>query len=154
MSKLIKMQKRFAIVLVSLLLTMFYRTVALVRPSYKHGEGEQTSRVRESLLVRIPTPRRISEATARYYAAELNGSFPYVHLQHVSGEALSVPLAFADDVLEMNDVLGVAAISLTDPQSGTIGMSADPQQSNPLYLCYCDDDDDCGGCSDCTDCTD
>jgi hypothetical protein len=153
MSKFIKMQKKLAIVLASLLVTVFYRTLGLARPSYRHGEeNAHVARVQEGLLFRIPRPWRTPEASARYYAAELNGSFPYVHLQQVSTEALRVPLAFPDSAIEMSDVLGITAFSLNDPQDSGMGMPGNQQQLHPVKPVD-DDDDNCGGCESCTACT-
>lgn len=162
MSKLIKAQKRIAILLVSVVL-MFYRTVSLVRSSHGQGEGERGPGVKAGLLFRVPAHWSAPRASTRYYAAELNSLFPYVHLHQVSTDAVSVPSAYPDNVVEMSDILGVTAFSLNDPQDRNTGIWANPQQPMSVVrpeLCTlianiaCDDDDDCGGCGDCSDCSD
>jgi hypothetical protein len=145
MAKLVKIPKRIVIGLVSLLLMVAHRSYSLVSP-FHSGSPSHASSVRRGWLLRAATPfSRGKGAVNSFYAAELNGSFPYIHFREVAANAISVPLAYEDNTLELTEAADLRAFTLPDfgktqaaPQD-TVG----PED--------CSDDDDCGGGDDCAD---
>lgn len=158
MAKLIRMQRKLAIVLASFFLIIFQRTVSLARPFYKGNTRENTAQAKRGLLFRIAWPLKANTDTpAHYYGAELNGSFPYFHTQRIATNPTDVGLMFVDDPLEMTDVLGITAFSLSsqlDAQVRDSTGSADQVPSVCPIDCCCVSCSDCGGCSECAGCSD
>lgn len=164
MAKLIRMQKKLFIVLASFFLIVFQRTVSLARPFYRGNVRQSAAQAKKALLLRIASPLRPStEAPSRYYAAEVNGSFPYFHAQRVAANPVDVGSVFADDPLEMTDLLGITVFSLSGQQSAqapdSIGSPDQVPSVCPIDCCCaactdCGGCGECSGCSDCTDCSD
>jgi hypothetical protein len=156
MAKLLRMQKRLVLLLVSFLLTAAYRTMGLGRSSLADRASHKVARVTRGLLVALSPGLRSSPASLHgsYYAVELNGWFPFVHLHEVPSSASSASQPFPNKALEINDVLGITVFSLSSP--ATAG-SGDPQSSSqgPLGVAapdFCNPG--CLSCTDCTSCTD
>jgi hypothetical protein len=138
------MQKRFVVLLASFLLTAAQRTMGLTRPFLADHAGDSESHVRTGLLLRL-SPKLP-------YAAEFNGSFPYVHLHHIPASVSYVPQLFTDETTGLTDASDLTVISLSDPQQpgifGDIQSQAIPSVC-PIQCC-CLSCEDCGGCSSCT----
>lgn len=150
MAKLIRIQKRVWVVIVSLLLTMVHRAAGLISPVYSTVDrtGSRTATV---LLLRVgaslaPPANR----PAQYYAAELSSSFPFLHVQKVLGAPLSVS---GDAVPREENLLALSTVSLDDPQSDEAVLYGPAQDTALPPFTNCSSCASCTDCSSCTDCT-
>lgn len=149
MAKLIRIQKRAWVLVVSLLLTTFHRAAGLISPLNSSGGDEAVSRERTALLFRVAAPLGPSaNQPALYYAAELNASFPFVHLQKVLGSPLSV----SGGIASSPNLLALSTVSLDDPQSEDVVLYGPAQEAILPPFTNCTSCTDCTSCTSCTSC--
>jgi hypothetical protein len=148
MTKLIRMQKRLVVVMVSFLLAAAQRTVGLARPLRGHAR-DNGAQIKSGLLFRLSPNLRspLASLPKSYYAAELNGLFPYVHLHQIPASATYFPQVFSDAAIEISDGSGLTVFSLSDThQAGNLG---DLQNQTSPSVCPISCCNECGGGTDC-----
>jgi hypothetical protein len=104
MSRLIRYQKKIALLTLSVVLSFVYRLAARVWPSPIGPVRASVDTAKHGLLLRLAPlcTTASNESSQPSYALELNSSFPFFHRHVFSTEALPVSLVYTPYLSERN----------------------------------------------------